>query len=380
MHSWIHLVRAVGIACLIMPTASVADVSFERSVSVRAVGPVASLSSETRVKTQIAEDRSRTEIMPADEMAADLSVADVHITRLDQEMTYVLKPDLRSYHEKSLDTLSEELAELRGQVNAAAGGQVLPVATENCEWSEARFKAKKTKEKERIAGKRATRHILTMRQSCTDEVSGQSCDLQWIMEPWLASKLPGYGEVSGFYAEFADQLGMDYLIPQMPGGSQMLLALFPNRWESLLDELEAFEGYPMRTVMTMKIGGRACLNAAGEEITEDSLWGDAADSAYGAAVGATGSEANRAVTDATSEAMGDSVGGSIGSSAIGAATGEIIGGIFSTKKKKRKSKPKKKSQNGPVTVFRITTEITDWDEGDTSDDLYEVPVGWQLQP
>jgi hypothetical protein len=313
-------------------------------------------------------------------MAADLSVADVHITRLDQEMTYVLKPDLRSYHEKSLDTLSEELAELRGQVNAAAGGQVLPVATENCEWSEARFKAKKTKEKERIAGKRATRHILTMRQSCTDEVSGQSCDLQWIMEPWLASKLPGYGEVSGFYAEFADQLGMDYLIPQMPGGSQMLLALFPNRWESLLDELEAFEGYPMRTVMTMKIGGRACLNAAGEEITEDSLWGDAADSAYGAAVGATGSEANRAVTDATSEAMGDSVGGSIGSSAIGAATGEIIGGIFSTKKKKRKSKPKKKSQNGPVTVFRITTEITDWDEGDTSDDLYEVPVGWQLQP
>ena len=377
MQSRSSCLRAAVLICSIVPLVAVADVSFERSISVRASGPVASLSAETRVKTQVSSDRSRTEVIPSDDMAADLSVADVRLIRLDQEMGYILKHDMQSYSQFTLEALADELAGLRSQLNAEAGGQVLPVATENCEWSEARFKAKETKEKERIAGKRATRHIFTMSQSCTDEISGQSCDMQWIMEPWLANKLPGYEEVSGYYADFADYLGMDYLIPQMSGASQMLLALFPNRWESLLDELEAFKGYPMRTMMTMKIGGRACFNGEGEAAEEDNMWGNAADSASSAAVGATGSEANSAISDATSEAMGDSIGGSIGGSAIGAATGEIIGGLFS--KKKKTATKKKKSANGPVTVFRIVTEITEWDDDPIPAQRYDIPMGWQLQ-
>jgi hypothetical protein len=377
--------RQVVLVYLLMPYAAQADVSYERLVKVKAVGTIAGYSSQTRVKTQISGDRSRREILPADEMAADLAVAEVRVARLDKDAVFELQPDLRAYREISLEELAEDLAELRDRVDRAAGGQALPIAPDNCEWSEARFRSKKTKEKERIAGKRATRHILSMKQSCTDQDSGQSCELEWIMEPWMASRLPGYEEASEFYQSFADRLGMDYLIPQMPGPSQLLLGMFPNRWESLLDELEEFEGYPLRTVMTLKIGGRACLTDAGTPLEEDSVWAEAADSAYDEALDRTGRETGKAVSDATRDAVGDGVGGAIGSSAVGAATGELLGGLTGMFKKdqgENNSTSRTTTSTltrGNVTVFQISSEITDWSSRSVPDEQYEIPADWQRQ-
>lgn len=361
------------------PCLTFADVSYETKVTVRANGPIAAFNSETTTLTTISGEKGRTEMVPTDDLAAELSVADVRVMRLDRDLIYELKPDIQAYRQVSMDEQADQISGLREDLEAAIGGAALPIATDTCEWSEAKFKSKKTKEKERIAGKRATRHIISMEQSCTDDRTGQSCDIEWIMEPWMANRLDNYDEVMNFYMDYADRLEMDALVPQMSGGSQMLLAMFPNRWESLLDEMAEFEGFPVRTVMTLKIGGRACLSSSAVE--ENSIWADAADEGFDEAIDRSGKEVGRSVGDAADEAMGDSIGGAVGSSAIGAATGELIdgfGGMF--KKKQKRKKPQKRRASSDLTVFRITSEITDWDDKAVSPSQYEIPGDWQRQP
>lgn len=364
---------------LLAPCLTFADVSFETKITVRANGPIAAFNSETSSRTTISGEKGRTELIPTDDLAAELSVADVRVTRLDRDLIYEMKPDIKAYRQVSMDEQADQIAGLRDDLEATIGGAALPIATDTCEWSEAKFKSKKTKEKERIARKRATRHIISMEQSCTDDRTGQSCDMEWIMEPWMAKRLDNYDEVMNFYMGYADRLEMDALVPQMSGASQMLLAMFPNRWESLLDEMSEFEGYPVRTVMTLKIGGRACLSSSAVE--ENSIWADAADEGFDEAIDRSGKEVGRSVGDAADEAMGDSIGGAVGSSAIGAATGELIdgfGGMF--KKKQKRKKPQKRRASSDLTVFRITTEIIDWDDKPVPTSQYEIPGDWQRQP
>jgi hypothetical protein len=370
---------ALASALLFCPATTLADISYARTVTVTAAGAVAGYSSETKVLTQIAGDRARTETIPSDGMLADFTPTQVSIIRLDKDTTFQLDPDSQTYRETTLPALRQQMSDLRAQVNEASGGQALPVATDTCQWSEAKFKSKKTKEKERIAGIRATRHLLTMSQSCEEPNTGRSCDLEWTMEPWLAKRVPDRDEVSEFYQSLADRLSMDYLIPQMPGASQFLLGMFPNRWESLLDEMEEFEGYPIRNVMTLKIGGKLCTTAEGVPVVEDGMWGNAATSAYNKAIDRTGSETGRAVGTATGEAMGDSIGGSIGGAAVGAATGEIIGGIAGMfkKEKPRKTSTQRVAAPQDVTVFRIQSEVTEWGRVTVPPERFEVPAGWQ---
>lgn len=361
------------------PLALQADVSYVQTVTVKAGGPMSAYSSEIKVLNQISADRSRREVLPADEMAADLSVAKVTLVDLGKDAAFELNADTNSYREVGLDELQRNLANIRQRVDAATGGQALPFAVDNCEWSEAKFRSSKTKERERIGGIRARRHILSMEQVCEDPDTGMSCELEWTMEPWVASRVPDHEEVQVFYQDMADRLQMDYLVPQMPGASQMLVGLFPNRWETLLDEMEDIKGYPVRTVMSLKIGGKACINADGVAVAEDDLWSDVGTSAYNEVIKQSGNETGKAVGDATREAMGDSVGGAIGSSAVGAATGELVGGIAGMFKKE---KPKKSNARAAapvpdhVTLYRITAEISDWSRDDVAADRFVVPEGW----
>lgn len=356
-----------------------ADVSYVQTVTIKAGGPMSSYSSEIKVLNQISANRSRREVLPADEMAADLSVAQVTLIDLGKDATIELNADTNSYREVGLDVLQRDLANIRQRVDEATGGQALPFAVESCEWSPAKFRNTKTKERERIGGIRAARHILSMEQVCEDPDTGARCDLKWTMEPWVASRVPDHEEVQVFYQELADRLQMDYLVPQMPGASQLLVGLFPNRWETLLDEMEEIKGYPVRTVMSLKVGGKACINADGVAVAEDDLWSDVGSAAYNEAIDRSGNEAGRAVGSATRDAMGDSVGGAIGSSAVGAATGELVGGIAGMFRKDKPKNTRARATAKPpseITLYRITAEISDWSRGDVAEERFTVPPGW----
>lgn len=375
------LVFSIGIAATSVAQISLADVSFSKNIEVIAGGPLQAYGSKTKVTTKISGDKSRNEFSVV--VAGDESGRNgTSIVRLDKAVSWHLDVAEKQYSERSLENLQDELSRLRETVVKQTSGQALPIDPDNCSWSEAKVSAKKTKEKERIAGIRATRHLLKLSQTCRDEVSQNSCDFEWLFEPWMSKRVKGSEEVTDFYQQFADELSMDYLIPQMSGPSQHLLGLFPNRWEMLLDEMEAFPGYSVRTVMTLRIGGKSCLNTEGETVVEGGMFADAGTGAYNAAIDQSGAQASSAVGTATSEAIGDSVGGSIGGAAVGAATGELLGGVTDMFKKK-KEKPKKKSQAPApkmATVFKVSSEIVTWSGRDVEPGQFDIPQDWSVEP
>jgi hypothetical protein len=373
----IRRLGAIAFLLFLIPGTASADISYARDITVSASGPLNSFSSKSTVLTQISGDRARSEIQAESIFPGEMNSESISILRLDQGLSWQLDPMDKAYREVSMESLRQVIGDFKDQVQAAAGGQALPFNPETCEWSEAQVSARSSKEKERIAGLRATRHFMTVYQTCKDATTNRTCNVEWSLEPWLSTKVPDGGEVSNFYSELADQLYMNPLIPQMAGPSQMLLAMFPNRWETLLDELENFEGYPLRNVMSMKISGPLCLNAQGVPLDEDdSLLENTTDSAYNAAVYQSGRQAGAAAGGAAAGALGDGVGGAIGSSAVGAATGELIGGLTGMFSKKKKPKTVQPAAPTDLTLFKVTSEVTSWSDITIPPDRFELPTGW----
>lgn len=365
-------------ALSLLPTVTLADISYTREISVSASGALNTFSSNSTITTHISNDRARTEVRSEGIFPGETDTDVINIVRLDKGLTWQLDPTDKSYQEISMAEARAEIANFKDQVQSLSGGNALPIQPDNCEWSEARIQARATNEKERIAGLRATRHILTMSQTCKDISSGNSCNVEWTMEPWMSTKVRDGGEVNNYYQALADQLSMDYLIPQMAGASQMLLAMFPNRWENLLDELEQFEGYPVRNIMTMKLSGPLCMNAQGAPIAQGGgLIEDAGTEAYNAAVDSAGGQTGSAVGSAATGAMGQGVGAAIGGAAVGAATGELVGGLTSMfKKKKKPAQVQQAPAPTDLTLFRVKSEVTRWEDKSIPATEFELPAGW----
>jgi hypothetical protein len=218
-----------------------------------------------------------------------------------------------------------------------------------------------------------------MRQSCTDPDSGKTCDITWVMETWLAKKVPAEKEARKFQQSYAQAMGMGDVAQQVQGPGQNLLAMFSDNWDDVVDEFDKMKGYPLRTVMQMGIGGEQCTTASGQPIAMDEIWADASTAAYNAALDQSGYEAGSAVGRAAGESLGGSVAGSIGGAAVGAAAGELFGGLSSMFKKEKQARPAPQAtaEGQQITAFRITTEVTSWSEITIPADRFDEPVGWK---
>ena len=264
---------------------------------------------------------------------------------------------------------------------SGGSGGALPVSEENCEWTESDLEVEHPSGKERIAGIKTSKHIIRLRQSCSDPKTGKACDITWVMETWLAKKVPAEKEAREFQQAYAEAMGMDDLARQVQGPGQGLLAMFGGNWDGVVDEFKKMKGYPMRTVMQMGIGGEQCTTASGNPIAMDEVWADASTAAYNAALDQAGYEAGSAVGRAAGESLGNSIGGSIGGAAVGAAAGELLGGLTGMFKKKKPAEPAAQPVVNPagqqVTAFRISTEVTEWSEIKIPAERFEEPVGWK---
>jgi hypothetical protein len=261
----------------------------------------------------------------------------------------------------------------------SSGG--LPISDDSCQWSEADLSVVKTGDKAKFAGVKAVQHIIRVNQTCTDPETGRSCDVTWTLENWLARRMPGDDEVLDFQKTLAEKLGGDELMGRAQGMSYGLMTMFKDGWDEILDEADDMKGYPIKTVMQFAMGGESCTMAGGQTIAMDEMWGNAGDAAVNASMGTAASHAGSAIGQEASDALGNSVGGSIAGSAIGAASREVIGGMFNKfKKKKKEPEPTAAELNpssAPVTIFRVSTEITQINEESVSPGRFEVPAGWK---
>ncbi len=364
---------------------ALADLSYSQKMTIEGGGALSMLSSDGSVITHIAGDKSRSETRM--EMKSGLakmvagSGSSGSIVRLDKELMWELQPDKQRYSEISFAEARAQLAKSM-EAMEQSGSSSLPVSEEGCQWSESDIEIEKDVDREKIAGIKTRKHVIRMRQSCTDVKTNKTCDMTWVMESWLASKVPGEKEVRAFHQRFAQAMGLGDVAQHVQGPGQAMLGMFGNNWEEVVDELDDIKGYPMRTVMQVGMGGEQCTTAAGQPIAMDEVWADASTSAYNAALDQAGYEAGSAAGQAVGESLGGSIGGRIGGAAVSAAAGELIGGLTGMFKKKKEPKAEQPAQplsegDRQVTLFRITTEVTDWSEISVPAARFEVPAGWK---
>lgn len=364
-----------------------ADLSYVQRIQVEGAGAMSMFSSSGTVLTQVSGDRSRSdsEISMESRFASMLNQDTSGIIRLDKGVVWTLNPDKQTYTEQSFDDIKAQLREYEESMSSAGGGGQLPVSEDSCKWTDPVLEVESDRKKARIAKIKANKHTIRLSRSCTDEQSGQTCDMTWVLETWLAKKIPARDEIEAFQQAYAEALGLDQLVQQAQGPGQALLTMFGDNWEEISEELAELEGYPVKSIMQMGIGGEQCLTATGDPIAMDEIWADAGTAAYNAALGQVGSEAGRAVGQSAGRALGDSIGGSIGGAAVGAAASEVIGGFTGMFKKKKKKAPKpepepqRSAADGQVTAFRITSEVTEWNRNDVPDERFAEPVGWKKQ-
>jgi len=375
------------VAGSVCTTGAQADVTLKQKVSVQASGTMSMMASEGTVTTLISGHRGRTENQMESKSAMMRRIAKnmntATIVLLDDDRMITLMPEKKKYSEMSLSEMRAQIEKSMAQAEQMQQGGGLPVSEDGCEWTEPVLKVDKTGERRKFAGVKAKQTIITATQTCTDFDTGNSCDMTWNMEYWNAKRMPGRKEAKAFQEGMARAMGGDEMLSLAKASTRGLLSMFKKGWDDVLDESGDLEGYPVKTVMSMEIGGENCVTSAGQQIAMDDVWSNAANAGVDAAAGSAAGHLGAEVGNQTAKAMGDSVGGSIAGSAIGAASRELIGGAFSKfRKKKKKPAPEPEAEalnpaDGSVVLFKISTELVDISERDIAESQFDVPANWK---
>ncbi len=378
----------VSIVAGLFTTIASADVTMQQRIEIQAGGAMSMFNSTANITMLLSGDKSRSdtvmEVKPG--MMGRLMKAgnNSNITRLDKDLIWTLSTTKKQYTEMTfaemraqMNTSMEQLESLQG-----SGGSALPVSEESCEWSPMVVNTDKTGKKEKFAGVKATQYIINVSRTCTDKASNKACNITWTLDNWMAKKMPGNAELNAYQKAMAEKMGLDQLMAQGQGMSAVLLKMFGDGWSDIFEEADDLKGYPMKSVMSLEMGGENCTTPGGQALALDEIWGDAANAGLNAGVGSAAGHAGRAAGQEIAEQVGGGVGGSIAGSALGAASNEVIGGLFNKFKKKKKPKQKpadtaEKSAASSVAIFRVATEITNISDTPIPAEKFEIPTGYK---
>jgi hypothetical protein len=376
----------LSIFLMLAPAISLADISYIQKIDVQASGGMSVFESSGEVLTQISGDRSRTESDIA--MKSTLlgmfgnSGKSGSIVRLDKGLSWTLQPEEQTYREMTFAEVRAQIADSEDAAENLSSSQEssLPVSDSSCSWSQPQVKVEKPGEKSRVASIRTRKHVVRVEQTCSMPESGRACDVSWVVESWMAKRVPAEKEARAFRESYQEALALGELSQPTHGPGHALISMFADNWDEVAEELGKIEGYPLKTIMQMEIGGEQCTTQSGQPIAMDSIWGDASTAAYNAAVDSTGGAVGSATGQAAAEALGEGVGANVGGAAIGAATNEIIGGLTGMFRKEKKPEPQPapaQASPGKVTVFKISNEVTSWTEATIPAERFEEPAGWK---
>jgi len=350
---------------------AVADVTIEQNLKVDAGGGLSMAAMSGTTVTSIVADRSRTDndlkfkskIMQT--FGGGLG-KNTSIVRLDEERVLTVNYEKKRYTETTFAEMRtkaeqalqqmEEMREPEDEQQTAS--TELPVTEQNCEWADSTLEIMQSGERQKIAGLKAERSIFKATQTCRDPETGKSCDLTWSLELWLAAKAPGADEVQAFWRRYAEKLGLEEMVGQAGTPSMtMLLSQYGQGWEEIEEQSGKLQGYPVKTIMQLEIGGEECTTPEGQPLSYENVFGDAmADAA----------------SDAAAEGVGEAVGGSVG--------GAVAKSLFGAFGKKKKAKPVATAEPvaGTVRLFRFESETTKIATKSVSDDRFDIPAGFTL--
>jgi len=363
-----------------VPAALSADVTLEHSVKVEARGLISVFDSEKTMLTHISGDRARIETFDGELTGP---VEGVTIIKLESDQAFVLHPDRHQYERKPLGQLRQEAErdiELIEQM-PQDGPNALPITEQSCQWVRPAIEMKRTGEKVRIAGVRAEQYLITMASTCEIPDTQQACDATWVLDYWNARRMPGDREVANFRRELADRYGTPELLAMSAVIPRGLLAMFEDGWEEVMYEADGLKGFPVKTVMSLHIGGKQCRTRSNSEITRNTVWSGVKEDSIQATKQSAANTAGNVVAGQVMQQAGGSLGGLIASSAAGIFTRDAASKAMDREKQAEPADVGDESLAervpGQVQIFRITTELRSVSDEYLEADRFEVPSGWE---
>jgi hypothetical protein len=357
-----------------------ADVTLEKSVKIEARGLISVFESEKTIFTRISGDNAKIESYNGEPSGSPEEAA---LIKLEDDKAYVLYPDLYQYEVKDLGQLRQETVRDIELIEKMPqnGPDALPITEQSCQWANPQVDVKRTGEKMRFAGVRAEQYLITMANTCEHPDTEQTCDVTWVLDYWNARRMPGDDDVADFREALANRHGTSELLALSAVVPQGLLALFENGWDEVIFEADGHKGYPVKTVMSLHIGGKQCRTRSDREITQDNVWSSVREDSISATKQSAANTAGNVIAGQVAQQAGGGLGGIIASSAAGIFTRNAANKAMDPEKKAETADVGDENLNervpGQVQIFRITTELKSVSDENLEADSFEVPSNWE---
>ncbi len=326
----------------------------------------------------------------------------LEIIRLDQSVTmhgdakkktYTETPFMTPEQRQAVEQHMKEVIEKMKSCPTPVAANSPNVDTSKCQMTPPTTNVVNATDTASFAGHAAHHSILTMTQSCANKDTGDSCDMAYTFDLWLANDdLPEMATRNTFDQNYVHKLGLDEPgAMALPATLTQFMAPYKDALQKLGSESSSLKGFPLKTTFRFAFGGPHCASAKGSGASQSASSGessgglltDASGAAAGAAASSSQGAADAEAAQAISHSTGSGVGGYIAGSAAGAFANKMIGGLFSKKKTEAAAPPKDSTAAaapaapGMVTVAEMTVETTAINTTPIAADQFEMPADWK---
>jgi hypothetical protein len=270
------------------------------------------------------------------------------------------------------------------QAQAQQPQQELPINAADSQCSPAVVESRVTGEQATIAGLQTSRQVVSLKQTCTDPKTMKACDMVWSIEEWSTAQAPGMDESKAFALNYAKQMGLDASSMQaMQSRMQSAFSAYKGTWTELMQKASTFQGYPLKTVMQITMGGPQCTTDDGTQVAAVPGFSDAVQAGVDAGVSTAAGEVASAATQAAIGKAGGGAAGAVAGSAVGGFASKFGSSMMSKLHKKDAAQPKTEAAAAPtdagmIRLFRVQTETTAIRGDAIPASTFDVPAGFMM--
>ena len=266
------IVRYVCFVCTVAlvaaaPICSRADVTVTQHLATGGSGPLALGAMDGTTETAIAGNRAR--------IASDMhfkvaflrfmtghSGESLQLIRLDEDLVDEVDTRKKRYSETTFEEYRAAMKKASDDIEAAQRQQSAGTPTmddSTCEWQPAETTVRRSGERVQIAGFEGEQVAVRRTQACIEKASGQRCNFTFAIEEWLAAEIPGLREQSEFWKAYAKRLSGGDAMTQ-PGAQALntVFSRYKDSWGDMMAKTAALKGYPLKSVISMHVGGAGC--------------------------------------------------------------------------------------------------------------------------
>jgi hypothetical protein len=326
------------------------------------------------------------------------------IVRLDRDLSWTLYPKDKQYKETPFPTAAQrQAAEQQALANMeklkqcpATPQQAKPAGpdTSKCQMSPPKFDVKQLGTHATIAGHDTQLTEISLTQSCTDQSTGDTCDMLFLFDSWLTQDtLPGADDRKAFAEAYARKTGLtaaDAALVQQR--MKQFLAGYSGSLKDLQSKVGELKGSPLKTSLRMAFGGEHCSAAKNAAAQGNGAGGtnavtDASKAAGDAATSSASGAAGSAAGNAAAQAAGNGAAGSVLGSAASAFGSKLVSGLFAKKNSNTTTPAAPTPATTPnplppnmIQTTEISTETTSITTGAVPASQFDIPAGWtQIQ-